>query len=157
MWSDYGKRIKKKKSLVVTEESGDDFSWSANSTLSTRVQGQILLQEGLGIGNEPLAKPIDIRIVLGDFGQVGMIAFCQERLPLGHTVRVTLLEPLPFYFKARIVWNFELLSSSPVLSTTPKYAFRVGLNFIFENQQERDRILEYREQLLNGQFKTQAA
>ena len=82
------------------------------------------------------------RVLLNDITPHGLGFFSTHALTPGTEIGFTIESPKRFYVRARVVWCQEYDAGSHIISETP-FAFRAGIEFIFENDEEEKRIKQF--------------
>jgi hypothetical protein len=110
-----------------------------------RVVGEIKVTGGLG--QTPTVT--QARVVLNDFSPKGVGVFSNAALEQGQEISLTLNDPKRFYARAKVVYCQEYGSESHIVSEQ-SYQFRVGLQFLFENDEEKKEVEKYCEELMKA-------
>jgi hypothetical protein len=87
------------------------------------------------------------RVLLNDLTPKGMGLFCSKPMMVGEEVSLTLEQPKQFYVKGRVVWCQEYSVDSHVLSKV-SYSYRVGIEFIFDTDEDRKTVEDYCAELM---------
>ncbi len=84
------------------------------------------------------------RIFLNDITAKGVGMFCSDPLVAGTIVAVTIEEPKRFFVRGRITWCQPLESGSAIISSdNSRYAYRAGIEFIFDNPGEEEEVKKF--------------
>lgn len=98
-----------------------------------------------GLGADP-TKIIETRVLLNDITPKGIGLFSTAAMLPGQEISITVDQPKRFYARGRIVWCMEHNANSHVL-TESKYSYRVGIQFIFDTEEERKALETYVQEL----------
>lgn len=109
-----------------------------------RVQAELKISNGTQISGNQRGHVIGARVVLNDFGPKGIGAYSPEPIMVGQEVSITIEEPTRFYCRGRVTWC--QMEESRVISEAA-YAYRMGIEFIFANEDEAKAIEEYCKEL----------
>jgi hypothetical protein len=109
-----------------------------------RVQAQIKI---LSQSVEP--EITEARVILNDFSPKGLGLFSSKPVLVGQEVAITLDKPRRIYVRGRVVWCQEYDAGSHVLSAT-SFSYRMGVQFVFETQEELQSIQEFCDELNRG-------
>lgn len=107
-----------------------------------RVRAELKILDGLE------SSLTEARVVLTDVSPAGLGFFANVSLPVGQEISLTMEHPKRFYVKARVLGCQEHDIDSHVLSRD-RFSFRLAVEFIFENDEERRQVRSYCEQLQN--------
>ena len=111
-----------------------------------RVVAELKLSARANIGAS--TGVVSARVVLNDFSATGVGLFATEPVLVGTEVSLTIEHPKRFYCRARIVWCQEQITEGHILSQTP-YTYRMGLQFVFESEEEETAVRQYYEELFS--------
>lgn len=102
-----------------------------------------------GLGADP-TKIIEARVLLNDITPKGIGIFSTSPMLPSQEISITVDQPKRLYVRGRIIWCMEHNANSHVLSES-KYSYRVGIQFIFDTDEER-KVLEAYVQDLEKEF-----
>lgn len=98
-----------------------------------------------GLGADP-TKIIEARVLLNDITPKGIGLFTTSPMLPSQEISITVDQPKRLYVRGRIVWCMEHNANTHILSET-KYAYRVGIQFIFDTEEERQALAKYVQEL----------
>ena len=87
------------------------------------------------------------QLVLNDFSPAGLSVFCDRPLLVGDEVAVSVQSPFRTYLRGRIASCQDFPSSSHVIAQTRDFRYRVGIRFVFENEEEAKTVRDLVETL----------
>jgi len=87
------------------------------------------------------------RVVLNDLRPGGMLIYLAEFIEPGSEIAVTLEEPKGLFLKGRAERVEDFNQSSHIMSDNP-FSFRVHMEIVYEDEDERSRIAEICEQVM---------
>lgn len=93
------------------------------------------------------------RVLLNDFTPKGLGFFSTHALTPGSEISFTIEAPKRFYIRAKVLWCQEHDGKAHVISETP-FAYRAGIQFLFENEDEEKRVRKYCEDLMAEEITT---
>ncbi len=96
-----------------------------------RVPAKLTLQKG--------KEPVNVSLALVDISETGAGFFTSRMLAKGAAVELAILEPKPMTVKGLVIWCTPMQSGMHVL----KYPFRAGVQFSFDSEEERAKLMEY--------------
>lgn len=94
-------------------------------------------------------EPVYGRILLNEFTPVGLVFFAKGHLPIHEQVSLVIESPRKFYCNAKVIWTKEMSKEASVFSKD-KFQIRIGLQFEFKSQEERNSAYNFFEELNNG-------
>jgi hypothetical protein len=118
-------------------------AYSQSSFHLKRVEAQITLVSDNSLSVDQSQNHNSLRVFLNDITPKGLLAFSQVSITANSTVKLALLYNKPFYCKAKVIGCNEYLVDSIVLSEEEKYKYRLILEYIFENDIEKQRIKNF--------------
>lgn len=118
-----------------------------------RTKAEIVLTEGLSMVGTGTSVPA--RVVLNDMSPKGLYLFASEQLALGQQIQLTLEEPRRFFAHGKVVSCQNIVMDRRVISEH-QFPYRVGIEFLFRNDAERQAVLQYCQEIL-GDFLKEAA
>lgn len=98
-----------------------------------------------GLGADP-NKIIEARVLLNDITPKGIGLFSTSPMLPSQEISITVDQPKRLYVRGRIVWCMEHNINSHVLSES-KYSYRVGIQFLFDTDEERKALETYVQEL----------
>lgn len=101
---------------------------------------------GLGTSN---SGPVAVRAFLHELSPTDLNFFSTERISAGESVAISLDGPKKFFVKGRVVLCMEVPSGSSIV-TSPKYGYRVRMQFEFGSEEERLEVQNYAHELNGG-------
>jgi len=117
-------------------------------------KGEVKISNGTQIKGAQRGTVIAARVVLNDFGPKGIGAYSPEPVMVGQEVSVTIEEPTRFYCKGRVTWC--QMEETHIISQAP-FQYRMGIEFIFANDDEKSAVEEYVKELSKSQLFKKAA
>lgn len=108
----------------------------------TRVEGELSVYDSF----EKLAQPTErmiVRVLLSDVTPSGVGVFAQSPVFPGSTISLTIPMKQPFYARARVTWCREVLERNSSIVSENNFRFRLGLQFVFESEQDRKAALDF--------------
>ncbi len=110
-----------------------------------RVSAEIRVTPRLG----ERAETFTARLVLNDFSPKGVGFFTRSPVEVGSNLAITLEHPKRIYIKAHVVWCQEVESTNAVISDQ-NHRYRVGVKFLFQNEEEEKTIHEFSDEILRA-------
>lgn len=107
-----------------------------------RVNAEI---KALGPPQAP-ATVTQARLVLNDLSPRGLGLFASAPMLVGQEISLTIEEPKRFSVRGRIIWCQEYDAGTHILTDYP-YHFRVGIEFLFETQEEENQVRDFCEEI----------
>lgn len=95
-------------------------------------------------GGEPYI--VETRLILNDMTARGVGLFVPDPILVGQEVSITLEYPRPIFLKGRVYACVEVMASGRVVSEV-KCAYRLGIEFVFDSEEEEAAIREFAEDL----------
>jgi hypothetical protein len=92
-----------------------------------------------GTAEQPLT---DTQLLLNDLTPAGIGLYAHQCLPAGQELTITVAEPHPISLRGKVVWCQEIHSQSHVISNH-FFSHRVGIKFLFNNEEERQAAEQY--------------
>lgn len=86
-------------------------------------------------------------VILNDFSEGGLGLFTHRPFIPREIITLVFEEPLPLNVKAKIVWCQMLSTSTKVISETSQL-YRVGLEFVFENDEQKEQVKKFCAELI---------
>ncbi len=86
------------------------------------------------------------RLVLNDLGPHGLGLFASAAMLVGQEISLTIEDPKRFYVRGRIAWCQEYDADTHILTDYP-YHFRVGIEFMFETEEEETQVRNFCEEI----------
>lgn len=108
----------------------------------TRVEGEVSIYASF----EELSQPTErfpVRVLLSDVTPSGTGIFAQHQVSPGSMISLSIPMKRPFYARARVAWCREVLDRNSSIVSETTYKFRLGLEFLFESEQERAAAHEF--------------
>ncbi len=84
-------------------------------------------------------RAVEASMGLLDLSETGAGVFTQELLIKGSTVELCVTEPRTLKIKGIVAWSVPIQSGLP----TSGFAFRSGMQFVFENEVQRTALLDF--------------
>jgi hypothetical protein len=114
-----------------------------------RTSGQLKrTTPSIGLGSTNTA-PITVRAFLHELTPTDLLFFSTERIPAGESVAISLDGPKKFFVKGRVMLCMEVPSETSIV-TSPKYSYRVRMEFQFASEEERLEVQNYAHELNGG-------
>lgn len=103
-----------------------------------RVSAQIMIDSSKQIA--------DSRVFLNDMSPTGLGCFTNVPIDKGEIVSISIEQPRHFFVKAEVMWCAHYSLSTKVLSTE-RFAYRVGVRFLFDSDEDRQAVKAFCEEL----------
>lgn len=103
-----------------------------------RIQAQLVANNGWGVA----ATIIPTRLILNDLGPNSVTLFATSPLELGQLVSLSIEQPRPLLVRGKVTYCAPFNLSSRIHST-PRYQFRLQIEFDFLNDGEAIAVREY--------------
>jgi c-di-GMP-binding flagellar brake protein YcgR len=89
-----------------------------------------------------------VRIILNDFSPTGMGFFSPVFLDFGFSLQITIEKPLFLQTPAAVVWCQEYQTSRKIISDRGKFTYRIGVEFLPQNEEQKAQIQTFFETLI---------
>lgn len=112
-----------------------------------RVQAQIMATHGWGVAG----TLIQSRLILNDLGPQSVTLFSSAPLEIGQTVTLTLEHPRQLVVRGRVTYS-ALFEISSRIHSSPRFPYRLQIEFDFLNDGEAQAVREYVEELTRNEL-----
>lgn len=84
----------------------------------------------------------EVHLVLNDISPGGIGFYAPKGIHVGQEITLSLDEPKSIQLRGKVIWSQEIKTHSHVLYS-PDYAYRVGVRFLFANNEEKEAVQNY--------------
>lgn len=95
------------------------------------------------------------RLLLNDLTAKGVAVFCTHAFPAGQEVAILVPLPTQIYLRGRVMFCQEREFTTAIISPQP-FAYRIGIEFIFENLVEEAAVKKYCEDVMKSLYSAAA-
>jgi len=101
---------------------------------------------------EDLSSPrekLPIRLLMSDITTNGLGFFSEKQFYPGSCLSISLPFQTPVYIRGKVAWCQEAIKKQSVLISDHKYRYRVGIQFYFATEAEKNAIYEFIQALMD--------